>query len=87
MTYKNAKTKMAKFGEVTIEKGFLSVTIGNLIVSTVSNGRVSDDAEVICHKVRRENDHDDSRMDYSAGRFFDTLTAALKYAVKEKVQA
>ena len=57
-----------------------SAKFGRWVVEFNSNGRWHDDADIVCIKVRKDNDHDDSMSDYSAGSFRDNLKQAIESA-------
>jgi hypothetical protein len=80
MTIANATKKLEKAG-FTVEKLEYGFHASNKsfprVIEFHRNGR-SD--EVICIKVRRPNDNDDSMRDYSAGSFADSITQAIRRA-------
>ena len=69
MTTAFLKSKLAKHGIKAEQNGNrVSARVNGHIIGGYDQGGL-----LVCLRVRRENDHDDSQSDYSAGCFCDTF--------------
>lgn len=78
MTAANAIKKLTKAGFEVTEKGiFITAKKDRNVIDLAKNGGSENIATI---RVRSVCDHDDSRMDYSAGVFCDNVSQAIKLA-------
>jgi len=85
MTRDRAFKKLAKLGTVYKDGGKYYVHHKGHIISFRVNGVDRPDQDITCEKCQRANDPDELVSDYHGGSFFNSLTAAIKWADREQV--
>lgn len=77
MKLTNAIKKLEKYAKVTKDGIFYQAKKNGKVIEFVDNGGMG---TITAIKVRRDDDHNDSMSDYTAGCFYNTLGSAIKSA-------
>lgn len=80
MKLKNAIKKLSKFGEVKNQDGIYWAEDKGQVVEFIINGRIEDDRNITCIRVRGAKDEDDIMTDYWGGVWCDNLSQAIRIA-------
>lgn len=80
MKLSTAIKKLSKLTTVKNNHQTYSAKVNDSIIEFMRNGKVEEDPNITCIRVRDITDHDDSMTDYSAGIWCNNLTQAIKLA-------
>ena len=80
MKLTNAIKRLGKLTKVEKNGQFFYGEINSSLVEFAANGKIDEDTNITCIRVRRTNDNNDSMTDYFAGVWCDNLSQAIRLA-------
>lgn len=80
MKLENAIKKLSNVTRVQQNGNQFWGELNRYVVEFCVNGRIEDDRDIVCIRIRSKKDKDDSMTDYCAGTWCDSLTQAIRMA-------
>ena len=80
MKLTNAIKKLSKFGEVQQNGQLFWVQKNQKVIEFMANGKINNNTNITCIRVRYAKDEDDTMTDYFSGTWCDNLTQAIRLA-------